>query len=107
MQEGCEPVGGEPCTALVPTEMAAATTPPAPHADRPASQASKRETSAQDIATLLPIKEFTQEQSAKGSYSCYIQPYIQVAIDNGWTSYLHPEAMHAAFSFKNISRKMK
>jgi hypothetical protein len=52
----------------------------------------RREISAQDIA-ILPIEEFSQEQSTKGSYSCYIQPYVQFAIDNGWTSEFYPEAM--------------
>ena len=52
----------------------------------------RREISAQDIA-ILPIEEFSQEQSTNGSYSCYIQPYVQFAIDNGWTSEFYPEAM--------------
>ncbi len=69
--------------------MAAATTPHAGHTGR---RKRRREINAQEIATL-PIGEFTQEQSTKGSYSSYIQPNIQFAIDNGWTSNLYPEAM--------------
>ncbi len=72
--------------------MAAATTPLAPLAGR---RKRRREISAQEIATL-PIEEFTQEQSTKGSYSSCIQPYIQFAIENGWTSNLYPEAMQCS-----------
>ncbi len=73
----------------------------APHAGR---RKRRKEINAQEIATL-PIEEFTQEQSTKGSYSSYIQPYIQFAIDNGWTSNLCPECS-AAFSLENMSSKM-
>jgi hypothetical protein len=50
----------------------------------------RRDISAEDIQTL-PIEEFTQEESTKGSYSSYIQPFIQFAIDNGWTSSMYSE----------------
>ena len=66
--------------------MAAATV------QRPGRRKRRREISAEDIATA-PIEEFTQEASTKGSYACYIQPFIQFAIDNGWTSPMYPEAM--------------
>ena len=57
---------------------------------RPSRRKRRREISAEDIATA-PIEEFTQEASTKGSYACYIQPFIQ--FDNGWTSPMYPEAM--------------
>jgi hypothetical protein len=77
---------------LLAAEMAAATTPLAPLSGRCKR---RKEISAQEIA-ILPIEEFTQEQSTKGSYSCYIQPYGQFAIDNCWTSSLYPEAMQCS-----------
>jgi hypothetical protein len=52
----------------------------------------RKEITANDIETA-PIEEFTQEESTKGSYACYIQPFIQFAVDNGWTSPTYPEAM--------------
>mmetsp|Transcript_2186 Transcript_2186/g.4516 ORF Transcript_2186/g.4516 Transcript_2186/m.4516 type:complete len:141 (-) Transcript_2186:216-638(-) len=52
----------------------------------------RREITAGDIETL-PIEAYTQEESTKGSYSSYIKPFIQFAIDNGWTSHMYPEAM--------------
>ncbi len=71
--------------------MVAATTPLAPLAGR---RKRRRETSAQDIATL-PIEEFTQGQRTKGSYSSYFQP-DSICIENGWTSNLYPEAMQCS-----------
>ena len=59
---------------------------------RPVRRKRRREITANDIETA-PIEEFTQEESTKGSYACYIQPFIQFAIDNGWTSPMYPEAM--------------
>ena len=55
----------------------------------------RRKLSAQQIVTL-PIEEFKQEQSTKGSYTSCIQPYIRFAIDNGWNSNLYPEAMQCS-----------
>jgi hypothetical protein len=81
--------------------MASATTPHAPHVGR---RKRRREINAQEIATL-PIEEFTQEQSTKGSYSSYIRPYFQFAIDNGWTSYLCPEAMQCSFLTRDYVQK--
>jgi hypothetical protein len=52
----------------------------------------RREINADDIQ-ILPIEEFTREESTKGSYLCYIKQLVQFAIDNGWTSDLYPHAM--------------
>ena len=41
----------------------------------------------------MPIEAYTQEESTKVSYSSYIKPFIQFAIDNGWTSQMYADAM--------------
>ncbi len=42
----------------------------------------RREITADDI-TDLAIEEYTQEQSTKGSYSSYIGPFVDFAVENG------------------------
>jgi hypothetical protein len=79
--------------------MAAATTPLAPLAGRRKRQ---REINSQEKAT---IEEFKQEQSTNGLYSSCVQPNIQFAIDNGWTSNLYPEAKQCSVLTREYAQK--
>jgi hypothetical protein len=52
----------------------------------------RREITAEDIQDL-PIEEYTQEQSTKGSYSSYIGPFVDFTVEKGYTSPMYLEAM--------------